>query len=76
MIKTLSIPKKKTVTIYLNGNNISGIRDILGSNAVFKVEEGSTLKIIGNDNTSYTKNRLVRGGDGFVIAKKKSHLYR
>lgn len=75
VIKTLSIPKKKTVTIYLNGNNISGIRDILGSNAVFKVEEGSTLKIIGNDNTSYTKNRLVRGGDGFVIAKKKSHLY-
>ena len=75
VVKTLHIPKKKTVTIYLNGYNISGIRDILGSNAVFTVEEGATLKIIGNDNTSYVKNRLVRGGDGFVIAKKKSNLY-
>jgi len=75
VVKTLSVPKKKTVTIYLNGYNISGIKDILGSNAVFKVEEGATLKLIGDDNPNYVKNRLVNGGNGFVIAKKKSNLY-
>lgn len=70
--KTLVVPSGKTVTIYLNGYDFNGYS--LGGNPVFKLEDDSTLRIIGKENRG-NRNRIINGGDGAIVCNTRSTLY-